>query len=850
MSRIAFPVKYFENNLVFSTDGSIYAYFELFPFHYDYRSTDDQLSLHGSLEAFYWNINLDTHALVIPDFEDLDEIEEKMKERIIEPLREAGHRHIRANMDHLAGRELIKYRFFIGVRLKDTKVKGLSFFKEFLYLMKDFKRFLTDYSGADAPEIFIEEIEAAQSKEEFVYTRLKGYLNARRVTTADLEWMIRRGFYRGIQSIPLRENWKPSSVLLPKDSLGRRAKRPGRDILTLTEGKFDDAHGRQLIVEQHVEGERKKGYMAFLSISHIPDKAPFPGLEWIYCLQKLTFPIEASIRTESIEYSKALAQVTNKRKELKAEDDHATESGEDTSYHIINSRQEALELENDLRTDKFPLLTTSILLCVFASNEQELNLRIQLVKDLFSDMMIQIEVPYGDQWRGFNEMIPGSKRLIRDYIHYMEPAAVAASMIGATRQLGDGQGHLIGMSHNLPVFFQHDRGPKDKKLSSTASAAFIGSLGAGKSLGANLLAYQALLNGSKILIFDPKDERGHWPTYLPELKEISRIVTLRASQADRGKLDPLIGAASSSEKAAAAETAKRILQFLARASDGTYEAIVIGKAVDYTLEADTPSMMAVLQTLREGLDTVPEKKRDSVEEMIDVLTYLAHSGQGQLLFGDGTQEAIDLSQPLTILQIEDLQLPEESQTDFGRMGIALLMAISDFSRRFSHQSSEQFKLVVFDESWRLAKVREGRAILEELVRTGRSKNAAIYLISQNAKDLLGEEIRSNLGCRFVFRCRDQQEAEAACRILGIDVSEENINKIRNLPTGMCLMSDLEKRVNEVEIRILEERLFSAFDTRPGTKQKKLSKEQPNEQMLLAEQPELVIHRTTRKVYSP
>src|SRR5690606_304111 len=114
-----------------------------------------------------------------------------------------------------------------------------------------------------------------------------------------------------------------------------------------------------------------------------------------------------------------------------------------------------------------------------------------------------------------------------------------------------------------------------------------------------------------------------------------------------------------------------------------------------------------------------EKRRDSLEEILDVLSYLAISGQGQLLFGDGTQEAIDLSKQLTILQVEDLQLPEESQTDFGRMAIAILMAISDFSRRFSNQSSDHFKLVLFDESWRLAKVQEGRAILEELVRTGR-----------------------------------------------------------------------------------------------------------------------------------
>lgn len=814
MSTIPFPIKYFERNLVFNIEGDVYAYYEIQPYHYDFRSLDDQLSLHGSLEAFYWNIHAETHALVVPEFQSLDEHKLAMKQRLCSNLLEAGEQHIQATIDHLKGKDLHQNRFFIGVKLKPASVKGLSFFRELSYIWRDFKRYLSDRAGTDAPEILEEEIYAYQVQEEMIYSRMQSYLRIRRVNESDLEWLIRRSFYRGIGDAPRRKNWKPKAI--PVELKGKKAIRPTRDILTLTEGRFDDSHGRRLVIEQFANGKLRKGFMSFLTISHIPDKAPFPGTEWIYCLQNLSFPVEASIRTETIEYRKALTQVLNKKKELKAEDEHAVESGEDPSYHILHSRQEALELENQLRTDKFPLLTTSAVLCVFASNLEELHLRIQLVKDLFSDMMIQVEVPFGDQWRGFNEFLPGANRYITDYIHYMDPSAVAASMIGATRQLGDGTGHFIGMSQNLPVFIQHDRGPRDQRLSTTASAAFIGSLGAGKSLGANLLAYQALLNGAKVLIFDPKDERGHWPEVLPELKEISHVVTLRASTEDRGKLDPLLGAETPSEKVASAETAKRILQFLARAADGTYEAIAIGKAVDEVMKGEQPSMMKVLDYLRNHLDHMPERRQESLEEMVEVLTYLATSGQGQLLFGDGSQTAMNLSKPLTILQIEDLQLPEESQTDFGRMGIALLMAISDFSRRFSNQSSEDFKIVLFDESWRLAKVREGRAILEELVRTGRSKNAAIYLISQNAKDLLGEEIRSNLGCRFVFRCRDPKEAEAACMILGIEPNEQNIERIRNLPTGSCLMSDLEKRVNELEIRVVEERLFRAFDTRPGS----------------------------------
>ncbi|MBD1370836.1 ATP-binding protein [Hazenella sp. IB182357] len=814
MARIIFPVKYFEHNLVFGVDGAVYAYYELQPYHYDYRSEDDQLSLHANLEAFYWNIHSETHALVVPVNQSLAELRNDMNRQLSEELAETGNQIIDLSVDHLQGREIHQNRFFIGVKLKPASIRGESFLRQFLYNLKDFKRYLLNQSGTDMDEIYEEEIHAYQIQEELIYSRLTSYLRARRVVSEDIEWLIRRNFYRGIGEAPIRNDWQPFTQTIEID--GRRAKRPDRDVLTLTEGRFDDSHGRRLIVEQHLDGGTKKGYMAFLTISHIPDKTNFPGTEWIYQLQKLAFPVEASIRTTTIEHGKALSHVLNKKKELKAEDEHAIESGEETAYHILNSRQEASELESNLRTDKFPLLRTSIVICLSATSMEKLDLRIQLVKDLYSDDMIQVEVPYGDQWRGFNEFIPGADRLITDYIQYMEPAAVAASMLGATRQLGDGQGHLIGMSGNLPVFFQHDRGPKDEKLSSTASAAFIGSLGAGKSLGANLLAYQALLNGSKVLIFDPKDERAHWPQMLPELRGITNVVTLRASEEDRGKLDPLMGVRSHSDKVAAAETAKRILQFIVRAADGTYEAIVIGKAVDYVLKQPAPSMMKVIETLQESKKTAPEKRQDVLEEIIDVLNYLAISGQGQLLFGDGSQKAIDLSQPLTILQVEDLKLPEESQTNYGRMSIALLMAISDFSRRFSNQSSDHFKLVLFDESWRLAKVREGRSILEELVRTGRSKNAGIYLISQNAKDMLGEEIRSNLGCRFVFRCRDQKEAEAACQILGIEANETHIELVRNLPTGHCLMADLEKRVNELEMMVLDQRLFRAFDTRPGT----------------------------------
>lgn len=705
------------------------------------------------------------------------------------------------------------------VKLKEAEVSG-SLWKNIQYAVKDFKRYLLKSSGMDGPEIFQEEIEAYARQEQLVHQRIQQYLGGKPLTSEEIQWLIRRNFYRGIGEVPIRQGWQPEAQAVSIDN--KKAKRPReREMVSLTEGLFRDHSGRHIEVEQTVKGKPKKGCMSFLTISYFPEDCDFPGTEYLMWLYKLPFGVEASIRTEYLYYRDALHKVRTKKKELDAEDEHAGESGVNPSLKLQESQDEADQLELDLAREKFPLLKTSILLCVSASTPEELQHRVQSVQDLYTDELFEIQVPYGDQWRAFNEMIPGSKRLISDYIHYMPPATVAASMIGFSRQLGDGEGAYIGDSENLPVFFQHDRGPRHQVISSTASALFIGKTGKGKSLLAKLIIYLALMAGAKGVAFDPKDEWKKVLRLLPELQPISRVVTLKSIQEDRGKLDPLAGA-KPEDLLEAGETAKRILQFLSRAADGTYESIVVGKAVDQVVEetlegTEKASMMRVLELLQKRLEESPDRRQERLEEIYEVLAYQATSGQTQLLFGDGTQRPIDLSKQLTVLQVEGLQLPKDGEKDTGRTGLAVMMAISDFCRRFSNLDFNQFKFVFFDEAWRLAKVQEGREILEELARTGRSKNSAIYMASQSAKkDLVGEEIKMNVGYQFIFGSKNRQEAEAACELLGIDQSEENIKMIASLPAGTCFMMDLEGRVNLLEVNAVQERLLHAFDTRPGS----------------------------------
>ena len=60
-----------------------------------------------------------------------------------------------------------------------------------------------------------------------------------------------------------------------------------------------------------------------MTVANVPYEMEFPGEEWMYIIQSLDFPVEISVRTETMDNRKALAAVRNKQKELKDQDRHA-----------------------------------------------------------------------------------------------------------------------------------------------------------------------------------------------------------------------------------------------------------------------------------------------------------------------------------------------------------------------------------------------------------------------------------------------------------------------------------------------------------------------------------------------
>ena len=818
---IEFPIKYFEGNLVFSQDGSCWAYYELEGYNYDFLADDEKDFIFTKIKAFFWQIQLDAHLLIVPNFQSIKETHDRFKTKLTGPLKKAATKHMddaASQLEKMLGKEGTEYRFFIGVKLQKPEVIKSSIFQDIKEAWKEFISRAHDVAGFDTPEMIEDEINRYKKAERRVHNKVNTRLKAEPVTEEDIQWLIRRNFYRGMSKSPILKNWSPEYTVHFKEYEEGEitVRRPlFYDVLRLSEGLVDDSPKRSLILKQIIRGDEVQGHVAFLTVANVPYEMEFPGEEWMYIIQSLDFPVEISVRTETMDNRKALAAVRNKQKELKDQDRHARETGNDTGLNVLEGRQEAHELEAHLQKTRMPLVKTSIILAVSATDEDELKRRCDTVKDMYQDMMFQIEQPYGDQWLAFNEFLPGAKRYVSDYVHFMEPAAVAGGMFGATKQLGDGEGFFIGSTGILdqPVYIKPNRAAQGIRGTRTnaLSAAFLGSLGGGKSFSANLITYLSVLSGGKALVIDPKGERGNWQRDLYDLGEQVNIISLSTKEEDIGRLDPF----SIHDDLKEAETlALDILTFLTGVRlDDSERFPKLSNAVHEVSKEEKPCLTKVVEKLLNSED----KSARLLGSHIQSFSKLSFA---QLLFGDGENDsAISLETALNVLQIQNLELPapdtpQEKYNLSQMLSIAMMLPISSFALKFIHSDRNIFKVVLLDEAWSVLNTSQGSHLATRLVRAGRSMNAGIYFVTQNANDLLDEKMKNNLGMKFAFRSTDPKEIENVLSLLNLKNTEYNASTLRELQNGQCLFQDITGRVGVVSINALFKDLFDAFDTRP------------------------------------
>ena len=809
---MAYPIKYIENNLVFNHDGECFAYYELLPYNYSFLSPEQKYQVHDSFrQLIAQNRDGKIHALQISTESSIRAAQERSKQEVTGKLKDIACAKIDAQTEALIsmiGENQVDYRFFIGFKLlvNEQEVTMKQFRREAKTAVSDFLHEVNHKLMGDFVSMSNEEIWRFQKMEKLLESKISRRFKVRRLNKDDFGYLIEHLYG---QTGTAYEDYE---YYLPKKRFQEETLVKYYDLIKPTRCLIEE-NQRYLKIEQ----EDGTVYAAYFTINSIVGELDFPSSEiFYYQQQQFTFPIDTSMNVEIVTNRKALSTVRNKKKELKDLDNHAWQNDSETSTNVVDALDSVNELESTLDQSKESMYKLSYVVRVTAPDLEELKRRCDEVKDFYDDLNVKLVRPFGDMLGLHGEFIPSSKRYINDYIQYVTSDFLAGLGFGATQQLGETDGIYIG--YNLDtgknVYLKPSLAAQGVKGSVTnaLAAAFLGSLGGGKSFCNNLIIYYAVLFGGKAVIVDPKSERGNWQETLPDIAHEIKIVNLTSENKNKGLLDPYVIMKRTKD---AESLAIDILTFLTGISSRDGEKFpVLRRAIRSVTQSKKRGLLRVIDELRKDGSLVAENIADHIESMTDY--DFAH-----LLFSDGdVEQSISLDRQLNIIQVADLVLPDkdtkfEEYTTMELLSVAMLIVISTFALDFIHSDRSIFKMVDLDEAWTFLQVAQGKALSNKLIRAGRSMNAAVYFVTQNSGDVDDEKMKNNIGLKFAFRSTDIKEIKNTLEFFGVDKEDEgNQKRLRDLENGQCLFQDLYGRVGVIQIHPVFADLFHAFDTRP------------------------------------
>ncbi|KAA9170600.1 ATP-binding protein [Enterococcus faecium] len=807
-----YPIKYIENNLVFNEDGECWAYYELIPFNYSFLSPDEKLKVHDNfrqLVAQYREGKI--HALQLSTESSIKEVQERSKATVKGKLKDTAIQHIDGQTEalvELIGEHQVDYRFFIGFKLllTDHEVNLKNIWNDFVLGIQDFVHGVNTKLMGDFVQLSTSEVSRFQKLEQLLENKLLRRFNFRPLTKDDFGYLLEH--LHGNDGMA----YEDYSFHLPSEEVegNKRIKR------------YDLIKPTRCLIEQKqrylkITNEDKEIFVAYFTINSIVGELEFPQSElFYYQQQQFSFPIDTSMNIEVVPNRKALSTVRNKKKELKDLDNHAWESENETANNVVEALDSVNELESTLDQTKESMYKLSYVIRVTAPSLDELKKRCNEVRDFYDDFNVKLVRPFGDMLGLHSEFIPSAKRFMSDYVQYVTSDFISSLGFGATQNLGEREGIYVGFNVDTGrnVFIKPDLAAQGIKGTTTnaLAAAFLGSLGGGKSFSNNLLVYYAVLFGGKAVILDPKSERGNWQEDLFHIEDEVNIINLTSEEKNRGLLDPFVILKNVKDSESLAIDT---LTFLTGISSRDGERFpTLRKAIRTVAQSERRGLLRVIEELRQENSAISNSIADHIESFVDY-------DFAQLLFSDGQVEnTISLDKLLNVIQVADLVLPDantmmEEYTTMEMLSVSMLMVISTFALDFIHSDTSIFKIVDLDEAWSFLQVAQGKTLSMKLVREGRAINAGVYFVTQNANDLLDEKMKNNIGMKFAFRSTDINEIKNTLEFFSLDKEDEgNQNRLRNLENGQALFQDIWGHTGVIQFDYIFEHLFEAFDTRP------------------------------------
>jgi AAA-like domain len=793
-SRLA--VRYFDDRILL-TEAHAWAYYRLPTVSYEFTTTEEREALaigvtvalaairmpdaevhlriaHRSYPAAEWATGLDATSDGGPGWLDyLDEM----------------YRHVWA-------KDFWTKEVYLGVRLGQRGVRAqLS--------GGVFSQFISAYrTGEEALGLADEAVSAAEiarwteQAERLGRALGSGALAARHASADDIAWLFRHAL--------------SGTIGEPPPSAARRRTWGAGEIEALLEGQVHNA--RTLLRLEQPAGE---SYAAFLSFTRFPDVMYFPdGEPWLHYADALPFPVEASLRMRLIPPAKASKDVSRRLAHARDMDAHIREAGAELPIALAEQIEAARLLEHGITKERLPFVYGWHRLIVTAPTRELCVRRAEAVTEHYRDAGIDVVNSSGDQFSLLCESLPGDRVRLSAYLQRQPLYTIAGGMPTVTVDLGDRAGDdagwigpYIGETFGRARSVVHFDPLVAAARNRPTAVAITGEPGGGKTTLALLLILQLALRGVTVAVIDPKGDAEPLVALLRGRGRQARVLPL--GSAAPGLLDPFSFGDDLAERRTMATETLRLL--LPRMSEERESAMI--QAVGAVAAGEQPSLGKVVTHLEESADPA------SVN-LGAVLRSMSEMRLARLCFAPSGGQRIDAEGWTTVFTLAGLTLPDSGvrRDDYSyeqRLSVALLYLVSQFARRLLNGMDRRLPKAIFlDEAWAITSTPQGAKLIPEVSRMGRSRNTALILVSQNAGDLLNEQVTNCISGVFAFRSSERAEVASVMSLLGLEPSDEHNAVLRGLGNGECIFRDLDGRAGRVGIDLISDELRQLLDTNP------------------------------------
>jgi hypothetical protein len=651
------------------------------------------------------------------------------------------------------------------------------------------------------------ELERVRSRADQVHARVSDFLGARPARSPELQWLVRRGFCRGLGEPAVDGLHEPGALVFECNGEAVLAPLEG-DVLRWTDS-YVEQHTRVLCIES----ELGRSWQAMLVAGALPERMKFPGpaAELMFApLDSVPFAVDIALTARFLPNELALRLARKRIQDA----DQIVRAEADGDQGVSDLGYERTQLARDLlahlqASRRPPLLRATLAVAAGAGSEDELEVRVEACRRAFGE--VRLHRPLGDQLRLFLQHLPAQRTRVAGYDETLTTEQCAAMMPTAGHVAGSSGGFYLGhalSASRTPIRFNLREG---SDVDRNATVLSVGALGSGKTTLAQKLKYEGFLLGARVVDCDPKgDHRFH---QLEEVAPHVESIVVRPDPALRGMLDPLRVAPAHLRQDAAVSFLRDLLPTRA---EPTWETAVVSAVDRVVRRASEPTCGEVVVALRDGDDTEAKVSR--------ALEVYARSGLTQLGFADPRVRLPRVGRhQVTYLPIRDLPgpdpaTPRSEYSQAERVGEQLVRLIAMFAMRLMAAERSRLKLFSFDEGWRLLGDPAGRALLASLQRMGRSELAVPIISTQLVTDaLIGEResLENLIGATFVFGMRSEGEAAKALRLLGLDGEDRRLRgALLEFDAGRCLFRDHRGRVEAIQVDVVLPRLLKAFSTTP------------------------------------